>query len=189
MEPSNLITTSYLLSNLHCPSCVSHIQDILSALKPAPHLISPSLVSSVVTVKHDKLLPEETIRDALESAGFDICEVARDDRRSGKSHQSHEEIGYLDQLLAKWQGKEQISENQAGEEKQNNRHVENCEACRLGLEKGHEKGSSSENPVAMQKQELELPLVVVESNNLQDTWRASLAIGGMTCAACVTAIS
>lgn len=34
-----------------------------------------------------------------------------------------------------------------------------------------------------------LPLVVVDSTDTQDIWRATLAVGGMTCAACVGAIT
>jgi Cu+-exporting ATPase len=163
---------------------VSHIQDILSALEPAPHSISPSLVSSWVTVEHETRLSARKIHEALEDAGFDVCDVTPDDS-SAKSRPAHEETGYLDRLVARWQlGKQKkTSINHSSERLANNRHVENCEACRLELGQ-HKKGTVAEN-----SEETRLPLVLVESNDIEDTWRASVAIGGMTCAACVSAIS
>ena len=195
-----LITSSFLLSNLHCPSCVSHIQDILFALNPRPISVSPSLVSSWVTVEHDESLPERDIREALEAAGFDVLPEVSD---PGKSYMGYDgEIGYLDRFIDKWR-----SDNPAGgsKAKQSSKHVENCESCRLeATEKSipnHQDPSTSESPAntitkiyreaTVQKtlSKSDLSLVVVDSADSQDTWRASLAIGGMTCAACVVAIS
>ncbi|EPE08697.1 copper-transporting atpase 1 [Ophiostoma piceae UAMH 11346] len=70
------VTTSILLGNLHCPSCVATIRDALQEACP-DHIrwVSPNIVTSVVTVEHD---PEASHRDmvnALVDAGFDICSV------------------------------------------------------------------------------------------------------------------
>lgn len=55
---STHITASFLLSNLHCPSNVSHIKDVLSSLKPARMAVAPSLLSSSITIIHEALLRE-----------------------------------------------------------------------------------------------------------------------------------
>ncbi|ERS96236.1 hypothetical protein HMPREF1624_07145 [Sporothrix schenckii ATCC 58251] len=70
------VTTSILLGNLHCPSCVSTIREVLQEAC-ADHIrwVSPNIVTSVVTVEHDA---DTSLRDmvtALADAGFDICGV------------------------------------------------------------------------------------------------------------------
>lgn len=82
----NTITTSFLISNLHCPSCVSTIKDVLFQCDPR-HIrwVSPNVVTSVVTVEHDSdshsaasTSASLLIRDmhrALEDSGFDVSGV------------------------------------------------------------------------------------------------------------------
>jgi Cu+-exporting ATPase len=196
----NLVTTSFLLSNLHCPSCVSHIQDILFALSPQPISVSPSLVSSCVTVQHDKSLLAKGILEALEDAGFDVIPELSGPRKPHMEH--YGEIGYLDRFIDKW-GPDSTPAG-GSKTKQSTKHVENCESCRLeaaGKNVSHQDPSTSKSPqstifpnmgeATMRKScsNSDLPLVVVDSADSQDTWRASLAIGGMTCAACVVAIT
>jgi Cu+-exporting ATPase len=200
---STVVTSSFLLSNLHCPSCVSHIQEILLALDPRPTSVSPSLVTSVVTVQHDPALPIRGIRHALESAGFDICDVTPDSAGThdivGKSHtRLHSDNGYLDLLLNK------LGESSSGpsaiDTKLRNRHLQNCEACRLE-NAGKNATSSTAQPditqntplydarLSMPDNEKLLPLAVVDlAEDSQTIWQASIAIGGMTCASCAGSV-
>lgn len=73
------IRTTFLMSNLHCPSYVSRIKNALLVLHPRPISVSTSIVSQLVTVHHDPLLLESTISRALEEAGFEIYSVIHDD--------------------------------------------------------------------------------------------------------------
>jgi copper chaperone CopZ len=73
--------TSFLLPNLHCPSCVSTIEDVLDTFDPAPGSVSSSIVRSWVTVRHDLSLSPTAIRNAREDAGFDVRSVVIDDKR------------------------------------------------------------------------------------------------------------
>lgn len=91
-------STSFLLSNLHCPSCVSHIQDILYALRPRPESVSPSLVSSWVTVQHDPSLARSTVKQALTDAGFDVSDVTFEGTSSG-SYIEYDNGGILDRMM------------------------------------------------------------------------------------------
>ncbi|KAL1901524.1 hypothetical protein Sste5346_001931 [Sporothrix stenoceras] len=70
------VTTSILLGNLHCPSCVSTIREVLQEAC-ADHIrwVSPNIVTSVVTVEHDADTSLRVIVTALADAGFDICGV------------------------------------------------------------------------------------------------------------------
>ena len=214
-QNSVLITTSYLLSNLHCPSCVSNIQTSLYALSPRPKDVTPSLMSSWVTVQHDKSLSSKVIRKALQSAGFEVCDVTSEEYGSlARSHIQHDtDTGYLDQVLQKWSAtrrpKRQFSPSYF--DSNFDRHLENCEICRrdatasanqqnvskkLGQSSilseppynnnksdGRNDGTTESSSKRME------PLVVVDStDSVSQTFRASLAIGGMTCAACANNI-
>jgi Cu+-exporting ATPase len=185
-----VVTHSFLLSNLHCPSCVSHIQDSLSkSLHPPPVSISPSLVSSWVTVEHENRLPARDIRKALEEAGFDVCDVTPDDG-SGKKPLSFGldggSDGYLDRFIDRFDSSRKPGSAKSGPSKN---HFLHCEACRREAE--GKKGSSSNLSTAManepdSKSDLQ---IVVEADGDEDIRRAALAVGGMTCASCINAIT
>ncbi|QSZ36286.1 hypothetical protein DSL72_007412 [Monilinia vaccinii-corymbosi] len=230
---SKSITTSYLLSNLHCPSCVSNIQKSLYALWPRPQNVTPSLMSSWVTVQHEKDLSTQVIREALQSAGFDVCDVtSEEDSDVARSHILHDtdtDTGYLDQVLKRWSAttsKRTPSQFPLSRfDSSFERHLENCEICRREAATGgnvskklvpanvpqnlgqsyvdpdiypslpgptHASGSTSNgNDGAADKRMSDDRkndcLVIIDSIS-SSTFRASLAIGGMTCAACANNI-
>ncbi|TVY39373.1 Copper-exporting P-type ATPase, partial [Lachnellula subtilissima] len=188
-----MATTSFLLSNLHCPSCVSHIKDTLSHLVAQPSSVSPSLVTSWVTVDHEISLPIWKIQNALEEAGFEISDSVSNTKQpttiaTRKAHKTgNSNIGYLDRFISRLG-----SDNEPAKSKVAKRHLDNCEACRLERDVKTAEPSSIENERTSDtaKRQEDIPLVVVNSNNAPETiWRASIAIGGMTCAACSGAIT
>ncbi|TEY86438.1 hypothetical protein BOTCAL_0008g00120 [Botryotinia calthae] len=211
---SVLITTSYLLSNLHCPSCVSNIQTSLYALSPRPKDVTPSLMSSWVTVQHDKSLSTKVIRKALQSAGFEVCDVTSEEYGSlARSHIQHDtDTGYLDQVLQKWSAtrrpKRQFSPSYF--DSNFDRHLENCEICRRDATAGanqqnvskklrqssilseppYDNTSDGRNDGTTESpgKRMEALVVVDSIDSVSQTFRASLAIGGMTCAACANNI-
>ncbi|KAI6008621.1 heavy metal translocatin [Pisolithus marmoratus] len=65
-------TTVFLLSNLHCASCVSTIKDSLFALRPQPTAVDVSIVHQAVIVQHPVTSSSSAIRLVLEDAGFEI---------------------------------------------------------------------------------------------------------------------
>ncbi|OWP01612.1 hypothetical protein B2J93_2128 [Marssonina coronariae] len=186
----NMITSSFILSNLHCPSCVSYIKDTLFALDPSPSSVSPSLVSSVVTVEHDPHLSSSAIQDALRDAGFDIFEVAPEDSHPrGLSQTSLDGAeGYLDRILDKLSSDQNSRRSKRA--RQSSQHIQHCEACRRDA--AQKTSGSKPRPAAKGNGRMSSSpgnsLVTIDSIDSQaspDLWRASLAIGGMTCAACV----
>lgn len=207
MEPK-MITTSFLISNLHCPSCIAHILDTLALLHPAPVSVSPSLVSSWVTVQHEPILSVSDIRNALANAGFDIVDIdmapasLSDTAEPGTSNPPQLDLdGYVDRVLDRLRV-DNSSGARAGHSRQPSRHIANCEACQ---KESSEKKNVAESSSAAQATAKDLsamkgfndergtlPLVAVDSTETQDpqdTWRATLAVGGMTCAVCVGAIT
>ena len=78
MAPPKIITTSFLVGNLHCPSCVAVIKKTLEdEYAGRVFWVSPNVVTSVVTVEHEDA-SANFIRDmgkTLEDVGFEICAV------------------------------------------------------------------------------------------------------------------
>ncbi|KAK2627089.1 hypothetical protein QTJ16_003055 [Diplocarpon rosae] len=186
----NMVTSSFILSNLHCPSCVSHIQDTLYALDPSPTSVSPSLVSSVVTVEHDSDLSCSAIQDALKDAGFDIFEVApgtghpRGPPQMGLDGAE----GYLDRILDRLSSDQ--NSRRVKRPRPSSQHIQHCEACRRDA--AQKTCDAKPRPLPERRSRMSSSagntLVTIDSVDSQassDLWRASLAIGGMTCAACV----
>jgi len=197
-----MITTTFLLSNLHCPSCVSHIKETLSRLDPPPVSVSPSHITCLVTIVHEEALSILDIQRSLEHAGFAISDVTTDSKQSIVPRRSHstDDIGYLDRLIYRL-GSDDDPAKSRNNAKYAHLHLQNCEACRQAGGQSS-KGAKNEVPKngsnvqrwetcsssskAMAKKE---PLVVIDSTANETVWRASIAIGGMTCAACSGAIT
>ena len=72
------VTTTFLISNLYCPSSITMIESGLTALSPTPFSISSSIVSQCVAVQHDASLPEPMLTRALKGMGFEIYSVVRE---------------------------------------------------------------------------------------------------------------
>jgi Cu+-exporting ATPase len=143
-----------------------------------------------VTVEHQEPLSAKEIQNALEEGGFDVCDVSPDDSPA-KLHIHEGELGYLDRILDKWTPS-------SHEERPCNlkKHIENCELCRQEAKDKDGALLSSSTPMAQRGQmdgnmedKSVIPLVIVDSTSSDNVWQATLAVGGMTCAACVTAIT
>ncbi|KAI0952212.1 hypothetical protein AcW1_004372 [Taiwanofungus camphoratus] len=108
------VTTTVFVSNLHCSSCVSTIQDALSLLSPAPISTDVSVVTQTVTVNHPVDLSPVSIKTAIDEAGFDIVATPIDtDERPPLSSSLSHSFSLLPALLT---GKSR-------------RHFEQCAQC------------------------------------------------------------
>ncbi|KAF9876336.1 copper resistance-associated p-type atpase [Colletotrichum karsti] len=182
------ITTSFLLANLHCPSCVSSIQQALKESCSRDVIwVSPNVVTSVVTIEHRHTdTPDITIRSmakALQEAGFEISGVTTTAATTSDldvAIQGQDAFGVID--LTTWPPTESPVQREA--------HLLNCKQCRESEESTphgscrspvHEylpdHGSSSSD--TRRESGTETP----------SQWRATLSIGGMTCASCSNAIT
>ncbi|EXL39200.1 hypothetical protein FOCG_18187 [Fusarium oxysporum f. sp. radicis-lycopersici 26381] len=221
-EPrSETIITSFLLSNLHCPSCVATIKEVLQD-SCAHHLrwVSPSVVTSVVTVEHNPVATIREIESVLQEAGFDVCGVATsagdatDLDQPAPSTDGNPDEGRAQDIsqpafsLVRWI----TSSKAAGKipttrDHQAKVHVQNCEKCRTSKPyDAHEKRtletalpSQPSSSTALDKTRNPEQPVKASSKSFitgqsdetppKARWRVILAIGGMTCAVCVNAIT
>lgn len=198
--------TTFLVPNLHCPSCASYIEDSLFALDPKPISVSHSIVSHSVTVHHDASLLPQTISEALERAGYEVygaiqnssstdvtalSDVPNDVDNSGRGQ-------WFEGAIRRWRKKESDVQNE--EVKRRKRHIEHCDMCRAEEEADAKELSSSsltagENTPYMTnasigEQEKGHPFVVVDSDfPPAKIFEASISIAGMTCSSCVGKIT
>ncbi|KAI4862671.1 heavy metal translocatin [Hypoxylon rubiginosum] len=212
MAPSHRVITSYfLLGNLHCPTCVSSIKD---ALQPIPGVtwVSPNLVTSWVAVEHDPDILVTEMASKLESAGFEVSSIAsKDDDLTPASLLSgaanspgfSESGGVLD-YLARLPGKlTQLQASAAKPDKQR-KHLEACEHCRSTGSRPkafkHASCSSTSSNACQnqlgdekieEKKSADGRVTVTEDDerpqsprNTEQRWRASMVIGDLVCAAC-----
>lgn len=223
---SHVVTTSYSVSNLHCPTCVSAIKHELDeAFSDRVRWVSPNIVTSVVTVEHDPSVKIKKMADVLTEAGYEVSGVfssASDpDDASSQINSAAESVPSETpkdgrptpyRALSTWLSGDHSKAEAA------RIHLLNCEQCRES--QAHSPASKpclDERPEAARSQpsssaasallpspqagaqhvaqgpvSKRMSLDTVDSDDGssadEQLWRATLAVGGMTCAACVNNI-
>ncbi|KAL5121211.1 hypothetical protein ACEQ8H_000679 [Pleosporales sp. CAS-2024a] len=208
-------TTTCFISNLHCPSCVDAIQASLYALDPRPEDIVVSIVSHSVVVRHAAFLDVKDISASLEAAGFELHSIFQDQKTerdpveiASPKTQSKEWHTSLERAVSLW-GKPDVANKTNDDMHKRELHVKQCELCkreegRVCLDKDMERLSdyklepiittspkpSSEDAASLdQKSPISEDFVSVQSADPSEICKATLAITGMTCASCVSAIT
>ncbi|KAE9970719.1 hypothetical protein EG327_010168 [Venturia inaequalis] len=143
--------TTIFISNLHCPTCVERIQQLLYALNLDLHDISISIINHCVTFHHHSSTRVTDITEALDAAGFEIHSVFDDDQTARQSipikpHLNDEWSQKFEQAISKWRKKwaadckssetRLIDHPHLGESEESSdmgkklRHAEHCAQCR-----------------------------------------------------------
>lgn len=213
IPPPPIVTTSYLLSNLHCPSCVALIRSHLhSTFGDHVLWVSPNLVTSVVTIEH-RDLPATSVRRieaALQHVGFDVCAVHTDAVAANDSQcddhllpesshniAMHRSTASVDSWFRFWPRRPGPP---SAQEQARAVHLENCDECRSGTatnttnlpndEKADLLRARSASSETLEVDRLPHALQrVVTSTTDVPTWRLTVSIGGMTCAVCSNTIT
>ncbi|KEF60783.1 uncharacterized protein A1O9_02345 [Exophiala aquamarina CBS 119918] len=189
------VTSIFLVSNMHCPSCVSYAQHVLCDI---PDILPPprvSLIEHTIRVKHTNPDTQHLILKALLKAAFEVqhvttldstgrstdCDVIPEPTTSSASRSTW--------LMSKAQRK----------------HIENCKACQRDRDQAKfQIKSKMPFPNAMHVSrfkrpskdnattDVEKPAIITfdgASHQLPtSSYTATLAISGMTCSSCVTTI-
>ncbi|KAK3939058.1 copper-exporting ATPase [Diplogelasinospora grovesii] len=166
------VTTSFLLANLHCPTCVSTIKGVLQE-SCAGHVrwVSPNVVTSVVTVEHDPAASIREMHKALEESGFEVCGVttsagevsdldlvdhsmvATYDNGEGSSgssrarhNNSQDNLVSPTSALTRWITSSRLpSRSQIAQSEQAKAHLLNCEQCRNAKHHGSDEKRPCKN--------------------------------------------
>ncbi|KAK3316124.1 E1-E2 ATPase-domain-containing protein [Apodospora peruviana] len=229
------VTSSFLLANLHCPSCVSTIKDALhGSCDGHVRWVSPNIVTSVVTVEHDPAASLREMHNALQVSGFEVCGVTTSapdlsdldlvdadtmsgsqvdgGRRSMGGTTSRDIVPSQrpSNTFTRWISSSRLANRSQplSPPQQAQVHKQNCQQCASGEVHGkdhHEPdyklpiettshpssstltGTTRPGPQAKMSSK---SFITVETDLVQlPIWRATFAIGGMTCASCVNAIT
>lgn len=210
-EQQVVTTTTFLIPNLHCPTCVTTVASSLAPLRPKPLSVSSSILSHSVTVTHNVSLSVPVITKALEEAAFEVHSVVQDqieDDRDLEKGRSVEEnnSGFK---LRPWSFSAKSTTTET--ERKRKSHIRRCGQCQAetsflegkrpvlpvpdDIEKVDVGGGTvreADAPISSNNSQLatDIPFVVVDSlDSTPDLFQATLAIGGMTCSSCVGTIS
>ncbi|KAI1326577.1 heavy metal translocating P-type ATPase [Xylariaceae sp. FL0255] len=202
-QPLPRSVTTFLLGNLHCPSCVASIKDALQK-EEGITWVSPNMITSCVAVEHDPAVPIMYMANKLESAGFQVSSVYASDRVSS-SEDSEDRIredtvpaGFWSKLSSRFT-RSQLSARANQDEERAQAHLRNCEQCKAG--RAHSNVTASEacaipSPSTSNPKLASATIPFTNSSStVTDTatklqaWRASFAVSGMTCAACANTIT
>lgn len=206
MAPPSAAVTSFVVGNLHCPSCVATIRSLMSeTYGEKVRWVSPNLVTSVVTIEHEDPT-EHFVRDmarTLEDAGYEICGVdSTIGPIDGLAGIDLEESGWAAQPISSsfqtisrlWSGRRRSTTTEDIQAA----HLDNCESCRL-TSNAQEPGRSDDDvgrpSVESVATGAEVPLpsglerVTVDNTEEAGPWRATVSVGGMTCAVCTNTIT
>ncbi|CAG7990750.1 unnamed protein product [Penicillium salamii] len=165
--------TTFLVDNLHCPSCVTTVQETLGALRPAPFSVSTSIVLHEIKVSHPITLSATRIARALEDAGFELDSISPSTSPDGdpEAEQYTPRSKFRDTRDASYI------------HSQSEKHIRQCEACSKQLVP-----SSTEKELQILTSS-ETMTSVMDDRITGSKYRVSLAISGMSCSSCVGKIT
>ena len=150
--------TSFLIPNLHCPTCVSHVTSIIDDLDPTAVIRDISIINHVVTIAHE--IATSSISEALTSAGYEIFDIIYDTSSTEEASTSAQ----LQEAVQRW------APQQHSEVDETTRllHDTNCQMCAAS----NTQGGGLEH-------------VAAESVYSTPLFVATLSVEGMTCSSCV----
>lgn len=219
-QADGVCTTSFIVSNMHCPTCVSAIKhDINENFPGSIRWVSPNIVTSVVTVEHDPAVVPKRMAEVLEEAGYEVSGISS--TAAGSDGGLASPIDPAAQCCtddgageARPNPSSALSNWLSGDRSRSEAarvHLLNCEQCRnsqaasptrepahdqtngtdpLSASSSGSRRPSPEQRPAPQTKSGPMSFVTVESDESSspESWRATLAVGGMTCASCVNTI-
>ena len=211
-SPQDVIATTIFISNLHCPSCVEGIKTALSTLESKPESILVSIVSQSVVVRHTASLSVQDIITPLDATGFEVHSIFQNNTlvnsKGTKKEQGKDWHADLDHhATSKWLRPRGLSGSSEIAWRRK-KHLENCGQCKKEVDDSMLRAQNSEkllldaeiaafspthslNDSKQLEQNLSVPtdFVAVGSVPPQATFRVTIAISGMTCSSCVSAIT
>ncbi|MCJ1386292.1 hypothetical protein MMC17_009418 [Xylographa soralifera] len=130
--------TTVLVNNIHCASCVTHIEEVLAAISLPISKVSVSLINQEILVWHASPTDASVICHALSEAAFEVHSVSTVDDSGRIVYELNIPIkseGWIDSAADVWKqtpprksrSKEQTS---MAKENMTKKHLDNCAACR-----------------------------------------------------------
>lgn len=191
------ITSIFLVSNIHCPSCVSYAQHVLREIPdilPPPHV---SLIEHTIRIKHANPDTQHLILNALLKAAFEVQHVTT----LGSTGRPTDDYDVTPESTTS-----SASRSTWLMSKAQRKHIENCKACqrdrsqakfqtksRMPFSNAMRVSRSRRSSKHDATTHVEKPDIITfdgtSEQPLTSRYTAILAISGMTCSSCVTTIS
>ena len=135
MNTKNAWTTTILIKNVHCASCVAYIKRILNdAYLDDVYNVEVNIVSHEVTVSHDRSISAPDICHSLSDAAFEVHSAATFDQPGVKIDEIGSEdrgSAWVDAATEFWrQSHRTSSSKQHSERNKIPQHLANCDACK-----------------------------------------------------------
>ncbi|KAK1851235.1 copper resistance-associated p-type atpase [Colletotrichum chrysophilum] len=167
--------TTFLVPNIHCPTCTGFIEPLLRELTPSPKSIITSIINHSVTVEHDKALSPKKVSRVLADAGYDVDSIIIgpqvQEPGSGRVAQPPNANAVVSvSLLRRLYEALDCVGRQINEEEKQRRHAEHCMQCREEKLEGDGQAISG---------------VAIGNDQSLKLHRAIISIDGMTCSSCV----
>lgn len=185
--PSRL--TTILVNNLHCPSCVTNVEETLSALQPPPFSVTTSIILQEIKVTHPSTLSTSRIVQALTGAAFEIDSARTDDG----------DVEITKQELESARSGEAIPNHNVRE--QSKLHISKCDSCSAELAKLASTSTAVQSDDGSMRKGRRVSqnnnnnnnnneLTTVMTDHLDGSRvRMTVSITGMSCSSCVSKIT
>ena len=130
--------TVILVNNIHCASCVTHIQDILASYGDIVRHVEVDVLTKAVRVLHRKSLSTSELCQTLSNAAFEVYSATTTDESGNKTREvGAEDTGdaWLEAAAEIWRQPVRASMSDAQciplpDRRRQNTHLANCDACR-----------------------------------------------------------
>ena len=160
-------STTILVKNIHCASCVSYVQRILGRFGNAIHQIDTSLISHQVRILHERPLSASEICRSLSDAAFEVYNAITLDGSGRKVQEFGAEDsgdGWLEAATEFWipsslnpsKGNECIQLSDRSRQKS---HLMNCAACQKENSRPLSMSADSTTASLDSRQEVDLALI------------------------------
>ncbi len=192
-------TAVFLVSNIHCPSCVSYAQDVLHHVTGIESPIEVSVIDQTVRVRYDSAtVTSKFIAGTLVSAAFEVQHVTVVDEQNTRSESydfATTSTFTQSRRTCRWHTAKR-------------KHIDNCNACqeerawksRRSRSRAAMKGSNNKlglspsgRSASSRSTTAGQPTVIhfdaADDSGAEEHYTTTISIGGMTCASCRNAIT
>ncbi|KIW53171.1 hypothetical protein PV05_08763 [Exophiala xenobiotica] len=195
-------TSTFLVSNIHCPSCVTYAQDVLRDISDVQS-VQVSLIDQTIRVKHAHDKTQGVVNKELLKAAFEVQHVSTMGEGGVETHAYDVSPTPTDAS---------VSRSRWFMSRAQRKHIENCKACQSKRERSSAikrswaalsrqrrmdtgKTKPKDNDTARSDDTLgqDQPAVInidgADDGQEHGKYVAKVAIGGMTCASCTSTIT
>lgn len=129
-------TTTILVKNIHCASCVSYVQSIFARFENSIRKIDINILSDEVRIRHERTLSASEICLALSDAAFEVYSAVtldEDERKVQEFGAQDTGDGWLGAAAGLWRPTLTLcrsdADSQLSDQNRRSSHLKNCVAC------------------------------------------------------------